>query len=156
MKILVIYDSYFGNTKKVAEAMFELIKEYGEIASVKEYKLEGKYDLIVIGSPTRAFSPTKEIGTFAKKLTSKQVSNVAFFDTRVDITTIDNKFLTFMEKRFGYSNDTLEKIFRRKKVNQITEAGKFYVHGNEGPLFDNELINAKLWITEAINKISIN
>ncbi len=75
MKILVAYFSQTGQTKKVADAIFESIegekemKELGEVES-----LEG-YDLAFIGFPIIAFGPAKEGKDFLEqKAAGKKVA----------------------------------------------------------------------------------
>ena len=60
MKILVAYHSQTGQTKKVADAIFESIEGDKEIKALSEVEsLEG-YDLSFIGFPIIAFGPAKE------------------------------------------------------------------------------------------------
>lgn len=57
MKTLVTYVSATGNTRKVAEAIFEVLPEEKEIKEMAELSsLEG-YDLIFAGLPVIAFGP---------------------------------------------------------------------------------------------------
>lgn len=64
MKTIVTYFSRSGNTKKVAEAIFDGVatqkdlKEIGEVSS-----LDG-YDLAFVGFPINAFGPAKEAKDF--------------------------------------------------------------------------------------------
>jgi NAD(P)H dehydrogenase (quinone) len=73
-KVLVIYYSRTGNTKKMAESIFEGIKKEGVqvwIKDVKEVNVDEllKYDAIVIGSPTYYGTMSAEI----KKLLDESV-----------------------------------------------------------------------------------
>jgi flavodoxin len=64
MKVLVTYYSQTGNTKKVAEAIFEAVegdKEIKELGAVDS--LEG-YDLTFVGFPMQAFGPAKQASEF--------------------------------------------------------------------------------------------
>lgn len=148
MKCLVVYDSVFGNTKKVAETIDGEIGDCCNVVNVKDVTIDDEYDLIVIGSPTRAFRPTPEIVKFAKSLSPKDVKKLAFFDTRMDIKKIENKLLSWMEKRFGYANDTLVNIFTKKKMDFDRNYGEFFVDDSEGPLRDGEIDRVVNWINE--------
>ena len=58
MKGMVVYDSSYGNTKKIAETIAETLKESGieiDLFYVKDVKkLSAKnYDFLVLGSPTK-------------------------------------------------------------------------------------------------------
>lgn len=64
MKVLVTYFSQSGNTKKLAEAIFNAIevnKEMKEMAEVNS--LEG-YDLAFVGYPMQAFGPAQPAKDF--------------------------------------------------------------------------------------------
>ena len=142
MKILILYDSFFGNTKKIAEIIHDELNKNNEIdfgkVGFKGCSYPKSYDLIIIGSPTRGFTCTKDILNFVKSLPvdSSDIS-FAIFDTNLDVKKINNRFLSFLVKRFGYSNDTIHKILNKKKGN-IIGMEKFYVADNEGPLENGE------------------
>lgn len=66
MKVLVAYMSQTGNTKKVAEAIYEAIPAQKEIKRVEEVKsLEG-YDLSFLGFPMHALGPAEPVINFLK------------------------------------------------------------------------------------------
>ena len=62
MKTLIIYDSFFGNTEKIARAIFQTFSPLNsiKICLVNDYRPEylNDIDLLIIGSPTRGFRPT--------------------------------------------------------------------------------------------------
>lgn len=64
MKTLVIYDSNFGNTKKVADAIAETIQ--GKSVSVREISREmlDKVELLIVGSPINAWRATEKVREF--------------------------------------------------------------------------------------------
>lgn len=67
MKVLVTYQSQTGNTKKVAEAIYDEIKGQKEIKELKELKgLEG-YDLYFVGFPIQAFGPAHQAKIFLEE-----------------------------------------------------------------------------------------
>jgi flavodoxin len=79
MKILIAYQSLTGNTKKVAEAVFEAIdhqKEMKELSQVTN--LEG-YDLMFVGFPIMGFGPSQEVKSFLANQAAGK--NVALFIT---------------------------------------------------------------------------
>ena len=72
MKARVVYDSFFGNTEKIAQAIAQAIgevlgsQEEVEVLRVGEVS-PGPWAgvaLLVVGSPTRAFSATPETKKF--------------------------------------------------------------------------------------------
>ena len=64
MKALVVYESLFGNTEQVAQAITRGLSEHLEVELVEVSKaplvITEPLTLIVIGGPTHAFSMTKE------------------------------------------------------------------------------------------------
>ncbi len=147
MKYLVVYDSVFGNTKKVAELIGDFLKDNCVIKNVNEVDDIGKYKIVIIGSPTRGFRPTKDIVKFSKDIRYKEsLQKVAFFDTRIDIVKVNNRFLNFMVKRFGYAVDTLEKIFKKNNAKIAFPSGTFFVDDTEGPLFKSTTDEIKEWL----------
>jgi len=79
MRVLVTYFSKTGNTRKVAEAIFEEVPGPKEIKVLDEVKgLEG-FDLSFVGFPILQFGPPPQIRTFIEKQAIG--SNLAFFIT---------------------------------------------------------------------------
>jgi len=79
MKVLVAYVSRTGNTKKVAQAIFEEIQATKEIKELSQiHGLEG-YDLAFIGFPIEGYGPAKEAAVFLEKHATGK--NVALFIT---------------------------------------------------------------------------
>lgn len=153
MKKLVIYDSYFGNTATIAEKIAnELNCDHIKVHAMKK-EMINDYDLVVIGSPTRAFQATKEIKAVVKEIKRLDIQ-VAFFDTRVKMDDKVPRFLKFMASKFGYSNDTLEKIAGKKNIKLIVPSGEFYVQDSEGPLFEQEIDKAKQFADDILEKLT--
>ncbi len=79
MRVLVAYMSQTGNTKKVAESIFDEIKGEKEIKRLKEIKDMEGYDLAFLGFPIHGFGPDKK----AKKFLESQCKGkkIALFIT---------------------------------------------------------------------------
>jgi flavodoxin len=147
MKGLVIYDSVFGNTKKIAESIaaalgYPLIP----VTAVTQEQLEG-VEHLVWGSPTRAFQPTEPVKEAIKALPAKSLAGVkvSTFDTRMDTKEVDNKFLTFMVGIFGYAAEPMARGLVKKGGELKGKPEGFFVHGSEGPLWDGEEERAAAW-----------
>ncbi|MBN1191773.1 MAG: hypothetical protein JXA46_18625 [Dehalococcoidales bacterium] len=79
MKVLVAYMSQTGNTKRVAQVIYDEIPEQKEIKEIKDVSTIEGYDLTFIGFPIIQFGPPTDIAGF---LTEKaQGKNVALFIT---------------------------------------------------------------------------
>ena len=112
-KAIVVYDSWSGNTRFVAEAIAERLScPSVHIDQISKYAL-GDFDLIVIGSPVHGGMPTGKIETFLSELPKPRMSAV---------------FVTFGAPLFGplTANTCLNKM--GKKL-QGTCLGRFKCHG---------------------------
>lgn len=80
MKILIIYSSQTGNTKAVAEAIYEEFKDYATLIPMdqaKNYKLEN-YDYVFAGFWVDKGYPNKEAMDFLKSIRN---CNIGLFAT---------------------------------------------------------------------------
>jgi flavodoxin len=87
MKSVVVYASHFGNTKRIAEAIAEGLRTYGQslvfaTEDVPTLMLEDA-DLVVIGGPTEQHGMTEPLSRFLNRLTLHAPGAVAIFDTRL-------------------------------------------------------------------------
>ncbi len=64
MRTLVTYMSQTGNTKKVAEAIFEEVQGEKELKELSETNSLDGYDLTFVGFPTQAFGPAQAAKEF--------------------------------------------------------------------------------------------
>jgi len=151
MKALVIYDSVFGNTEKIAQAIGNVVGAKKDVIvkrviDVNEKDLEG-LDLLVVGSPTRGFRPIESISKFLKSLPagSLQGLKAAAFDTRIPLGSIHSKIFRFIVKTGGYAAPLIAKELGRKGSTVIAEPEGFFVEESEGPLVNGELERAAKW-----------
>ena len=107
MKVLIVYDTKYGNTEKVAKLIAEGITSTDGneviVNNVKDVKLkeETSYDLILIGSPNHFGRHIGSIKKFINKLPKSQlkVNAYAVFDTYI---TVDfEKAVKKMEKQIS-------------------------------------------------------
>ena len=134
MKALVVYDSVYGNTKKVAE---QFAKEFGVKAQkVDEVHLKGdeRFEVVVIGSPTHGGRRTEAVAQFIDALPLEVIeqARVICFDTRMD-STKQSMGLRLLMKVIGYAAEKMAKQVYRK-CGVVAEVQAFYVEGKEGPL----------------------
>jgi flavodoxin len=80
MKVLVAYMSLTGNTKKVAEVIYDEIDCEKEIKPIKEVQDIEAYDLSFLGFPTHGYGPDKKAKAILEKL-CKDGRKVALFVT---------------------------------------------------------------------------
>ncbi len=102
MKSIVIYDSYTGNTKKIAEAIAKTLNCKSEhINNANKNKIE-EYNLVVIGTPIHGGMPSKKIKNFLKEIKINK-SCVLFCTYGVPFLGkfLANNCLNYMEKRIN-------------------------------------------------------
>jgi flavodoxin len=88
MNTLVLYESQFGNTQKLAELIGKELEAHGpvRVTHIVNYQPASLIDveLLVIGAPTQAHGMTAQMKSFVGKLESRPAGiPVAVFDTRV-------------------------------------------------------------------------
>ena len=90
MNVLVIYDSVFGNTEKIALAIGAALNAPTLPVGQAAPEQVGGLELLVVGSPTRSFRPTEAISKFLNELSKDYLAGVrvASFDTRLALETI--------------------------------------------------------------------
>ena len=67
MKVLVIYDSFFKNTEQIAQSIGNSFNPLEDVKIFRVDEIDSNQlttDLLIIGSPTRGFSPTPAILNF--------------------------------------------------------------------------------------------
>lgn len=145
---LVLYDSVFGNTEKIAEAIGEAI-EGSKVIKITEVSKEDLENLriLFVGSPTRAFNPTPATMNFLKGLRPDGLSGVkaASFDTRIPNDEKTPGFLKLLIKLFGYADTKIAKALVKAGAELAIESEGFAVSGTEGPLIEGELERAQDW-----------
>ena len=75
MEVLVTYQSLTGNTKKVADAIFEAIGDQKEMKELSQVTTLEVYDLTFVGFPIMGFGPSQEVKSFlASQAAGKSVA----------------------------------------------------------------------------------
>ncbi len=141
MKTFVVYDSVYGNTEKIAQAIGDAIPGEVKVLRVGQVNVGDleAVDLLIIGSPTHGSLPTEAVQRLVEKIGSPahEGARAATFDTRLTW-----KFL----RRWGFA---APKIADRLKEKGWTLAGApegFFVKGlKKGPLKRGEADRAAAW-----------
>jgi Flavodoxins len=157
MKALVVYESIWGNTEKIARAIATGMDETMTVDimdSESAPKTVEDYDLVVVGGPTHAFSmtrsstrqsavaqqgapraPARGIREWLVELTPPgRPISAATFDTRVDKPRLP-----------GSAAKAAKRELRELGFEIAAKQESFRVHGYEGPLVDGELARAEQW-----------
>ena len=149
MKALVVYDSFFGNTEQIAYSIRDSLGSNVKALRVGDVELEqvSGLDYLIVGSPTRAFKPTKAITTFLKKMPRDCLKGVkvAAFDTRMDEEKVNSSVLKVFVKFFGYAAKPIADRLQKKGGTLVAPPEGFIVEDTEGPLKEGELERAASW-----------
>ena len=143
MKVLIVYDTKYGNTEKVAKLIAEGITstEGNEVIvnNVKDVKLkkEDSYDLILIGSPNHFGRHIGSVKKFINKLPKSQlkVNAYAVFDTY--ITADFEKAVKKMEQQISGVMPDLTKASPGLSI-KVEGTGT-----SKGPIVNEELPKCK-------------
>ncbi|MEV0389255.1 flavodoxin domain-containing protein [Nonomuraea sp. NPDC050643] len=159
MDALVVYESMYGNTKQIAEAVAEglatrMPTEVVEVGSAPGLVAE-EVRLLVVGGPTHAFSmsrastrqsaaqqapgPLVSRGNgvrewLASLRTPSSALGSAAFDTRIAKPRMPGSAARGIAKRL-----------RRLGIRAVAPAESFYVTGTQGPLVEGQLERARQW-----------
>jgi flavodoxin I len=148
MKVLVVYDSVYGNTVQIARAIGGAISGNVKVLHAGEASrldLTG-VDLLIIGAPTQAGRPTPAMQGFLKTVSKSVIKDIkiAAFDTRVPVKWVGI---------FGYAAGRIAKDLQKKGGVLVANPEPFFVAGTEGPLKEGELERAAAWAQEVIKSI---
>lgn len=157
MKTLVLYDSLYGNTEKIAQAIGEGLGgndiSLKRITNAQVEDLKGM-ELVLVGSPTHGGKASQATRQFFDKIPTNALENIntAAFDT--SMTKEDQSvFLRFIIKFFGYAAQNIAKTLSSKGA-KVLAAETFFVLGKEGPLLKGELERAEKWGEEIVKTYS--
>jgi flavodoxin len=141
MNALVVYDSQYGNTEKIAQAIAEALSAYGpaqavRVASADSRKVEGA-DLVIVGCPTQAWRATPAVRSFLAHVPPDAWAAVstASFDTRFH----KPRLLT------GSAARGIAKQMAGMGNPPLVPAESFFVGGSQGPLEEGEVERARKW-----------
>jgi flavodoxin len=143
MKALVIYDTNYGNTKKIAKIIAGKLWKNTKLISVADLKkkdLKGM-DVLIAGSPVIGWNPSDKMSKFLSDLKENELQGMkgASFDTRMKLF-----FFTDATKK-------ISKELSRAGVTIVARSQDFYVTKAEGPLRDGEKERAVIWAADIKN-----
>ncbi len=142
MKVFVIYDSKYGNTKLVAMKIVEGLNQAGGFDVAVEYvkdadpqKIAG-YDALVIGAPNHMGRPSWTMRKFVDSLATINLTARLFavFDTYFQREKYYQKAMKKLERQVNERLPSLE---------ELTPGLSVRVKGVNGPVAEGELAKAK-------------
>ena len=152
IKMLVIYDSLYGNTEVIAQIIGSTLKQQGEVKVARLNMLPPEplagIQILVVGSPTQQFRPTVAMRNFLNTIPKGSLKGmrVAAFDTRLTQAEIDKtKPLAFFVRIYGFAAGRIARQLMNKGGELLVPAEGFFVEGMKGPLVKGELERAEQW-----------
>lgn len=159
MRALVVYESIFGNTRDVALAIADGLTARGAVvdlvtADSAPEDFPGRVDLLVVGSPTHAFSLPKNqtradaarrsgggplvsngdgVREWIERVRLDKGQPTATFDTKVERPKLPGSAARAAARRL------------RDRGATIIGSQTFHVLGTEGPLTSGETVRARAW-----------
>jgi flavodoxin len=143
MHTLVLVDSEFGNTYRLAETIAGELRSAGQVdvinvrAPASESQLPTDLDMVIVGGPTQVHGVSKPLTDYLDALPPRIFANLACasFDTRVRGWPL----LT------GAASGGISKRLNKMGAHRVMPPESFLVAGKEGPLLDGELERARTW-----------
>jgi hypothetical protein len=167
MKSLVVYESWFGNTRRIAEEIADALAAEGEVQVVSvddPFPSLLHIDLLVLGAPTHVHGLSRpssrkgaieqrggvgEVGIGARgwidQLPLSGGPNVAVFDTRAHKP----------ELLVGSAAHGMAQRLRRRGYRLVAEPESFFVGGTPGPLEEGEVERAAEWGKALANEVML-
>lgn len=148
MNAFVIYDSQYGNTERIAQAIAGALAERANVQLVPMAQapalLSANVDLLILGGPTQSRGPTPAMRAFLANLPSQVLKGLpaASFDTRLS----KPEWLT------GSAARGIAETLGKMGVSLLLPSESFLVTGKEGPLVDGETERAASWARTVLDK----
>jgi len=166
--VLIVSESYFGNTLTVTEAIASGIADHLGPDAVTilrpggaPHELPPEVDLLLVGAPTHEFSMPKAqsrrqavekgatdgdsvgVREWLQNLTPRGDLRVLTFDTSIRM-----KFMP------GSASKAAFKSLKKRGFRQAERGQSFYVAGTAGPLVDGEEQRAEAWGRQLAGSLS--
>jgi hypothetical protein len=157
VRALVVYESMFGNTRIIAEAVGVGLRGAGMDVEVLEVGAappapDAEVGLLVVGAPTHALSLSRpeSRGSAAEQADGPLVSmGVGLREWLASLPHGDGRvaaFDTHIDRRVpGAASRAALKRLRRRGYRVASPGESFYVSDTTGPLVDGETARAERW-----------
>ena len=152
MKALILYRSFNGNTKQVAEVMGRRLGTLGYEAAVQDVRARlpdlGQVDIVLNGAPTRMARVNRRSVSILRKLKAKGLADkpVAIFDTcalsPADPVEREKAQSWIVPGAAGIMRTAAE----RMGLNVYKDTLRCPVKGLRGPLVDDAIANAEAFV----------
>jgi flavodoxin len=142
MNTFIVYDSQFGNTERIAQAIADTLRAFGQAQAVHvdpahPVSFQG-VDLLILGCPTQGMRPTLAMQSFLGNVSSQRLSGLA-------VACFDTRFRGFLWK--SSAAPRMARQLRTLGVEPLVAPESFFVQAmkKEGPLLAGEVERAATW-----------
>jgi flavodoxin len=152
MNTLVVYDSQYGNTERIAQIIAGALRAFGQARAVhvdlgQQVSFQ-EVDLLIVGSPTQGFRQTLAIESFLEKVSPASLGGAA-------VACFDTRFRGFLWKSSAAPH--MARQLRSMGVEPIVPPESFFVKSmkKEGPLLPGEVERAAAWARLLFNEMKV-
>lgn len=148
-KAIILYDSLYGNTKKVAMSLSRGLEAggvYVDTCDIRDFKVNQlkNYDVVGIGGPTHFHGVSRPMKSFLNKIKDLNMENKQgfAFETKADF------------RLAGSAAKRIMRYLKKMKLTIIYQTITGIVLDKEGPLEKNTLIDMEIVGLNLSNKIN--
>jgi flavodoxin len=161
VKGIVVYDSYYGNTKQVAEAIADELKAEGhdaEVRSIRErHRVEPVGDVMFLGSPVRMGSVTGRVTRFVKKLDANlwKSTPLVVFTTTLKLPDDASEEKRQAQQKYDWgAGRKLRDLARERGLPAVEDHLWAEVAGMKGPLTEEALPKTKQFTHDVLRSLT--
>jgi flavodoxin len=149
VRSLVIYESEYGNTEKIARAIAEALGVHGEarvrpVSAITSLSAQERPDVLAVGAPTQRHGLPPTVKELLDKTPEGGLAGVRAlaFDTRYERA----RWIT------GSAAKGIGKQLHHLGCKLLADPESFFVEGSEGPLEPGEEDRARAWAARALGR----
>ena len=153
MNTVVVYDSQYGNTERIAQAIADTLRAFGQAQAVRVdpahlVSFQG-VDLLIVGSPTQGFRPTLAMQFLLGNVSYQSLRGLA-------VACFDTRFRGALWK--SSAAPRMARQLRTLGVEPIVPPESFFVKAmkQEGPLLAGEVERAATWARTLFKKVEVS
>lgn len=159
MKTLVVYETGFGNTARVAGQIADGLGRFSEVTVVPvaeaPERILPEFHLVVVGGPTHAFSMTRPSTRKDAVRQGGSDPGVGIREWLADVEMVRSQRIACFDTRVGKMRHipgsaarSAARLLRHRGFGRLHDVRSFFVEDVAGPLLEGELERAQGWGTQ--------
>lgn len=149
MNALVVFDTKYGNTEQVAQAIAEGLKprfsvRVANVDQMEEFNAQG-INLLMVGGPTHMADVSQALQAVLAATPKGALSDVA-------VAAFDTRYRMPLEQS-GSAAHKIAPVLSELDGELLVPPESFFVLGGEGPLDEGEIERATKWGAEVAAKV---